>query len=328
MNPAISIIVPVYNVEPYLRRCLDSILAQTFTDIEVIVVNDGSTDRSGEICDEFAEKDKRIRVIHKKNGGLSSARNAGLDIVKGEYIGFVDSDDYIDINMYKKLYELCIYTRSDISICTFGEVNEKNVSVPKKEKDLILEMDNNEGLRQLFKGEIYRFSVCNKLFNRKCISNIKFPVGFLHEDLATSYQMFAKANKVVFTNFTGYMYFKRENSILTTNYKADRLISFSIWDKIISFMRKEYPELSKEYFSSFVFWSIDNSYYIVSQIRSEEEKMKFLKIIQSHIKNHYKQVMKNDLLSIKYKFLITLINYNPRLFYFQHRINTLLRTKY
>ncbi|MFG6149944.1 glycosyltransferase family 2 protein [Halobacillus sp. B23F22_1] len=313
MNPAISIIVPVYNVEPYLRRCLDSILEQTFTDIEVIVVNDGSTDGSGEICDEFAEKDKRIRVIHKKNGGLSSARNAGLDIVKGEYIGFVDSDDYIDINMYKKLYELCIYTRSEISICTFGEVNEKNVSVPKKEKDLILEMDNNEGLRQLFKGEIYRFSVCNKLFNRKCMSNIKFPVGLLHEDLATSYQMFAKASKVVFTNFTGYMYFKRENSILNKEYHEGRLGSFVGWEEILEFIRKKYPNLLDECYSTFVYWSVDNSVYILNQVQNTELRIRYLLTIQKHIRNHYKKILQSKHLNSKYKLIIIMIALNPKL---------------
>ncbi|WP_227166600.1 glycosyltransferase, partial [Enterococcus faecium] len=111
----ISIIVPVYKVEKYLRKCVDSILAQTFTDFEVILVDDGSPDNSGKICDEYAEKDNRVRVIHKENGGLSSARNAGIDVARGKYLGFVDSDDYIDEDMYEILYENLKIHDADIS---------------------------------------------------------------------------------------------------------------------------------------------------------------------------------------------------------------------
>ena len=115
--PKISIIVPVYNVEEYIHRCIDSILAQTFTDFELILVNDGSHDQCGKICDEYAENDSRIKVIHKKNGGLSDARNAGLEIAQGEYIGFVDSDDYIEHDMYEKLIEACKEYNSKLAMC-------------------------------------------------------------------------------------------------------------------------------------------------------------------------------------------------------------------
>lgn len=111
----ISIIVPVYKVEPYLRKCVDSILAQTFTDFEVILVDDGSPDNSGKICDEYASKDSRVRVIHKKNGGLSSARNAGIDVARGKYLGFVDSDDYIEKDMYELLYDNIVKEQADRS---------------------------------------------------------------------------------------------------------------------------------------------------------------------------------------------------------------------
>src|SRR5690348_8514297 len=127
MNPKISIIVPIYDVQKYLFKCIDSILAQTFTDYELILVNDGSPDSCGEICNEFAKKDKRIKVIHKKNGGLSSARNAGLEIAKGEYIGFIDSDDFIHNKMYEILYQNALFHSSDIIICDFLKVNEGEV---------------------------------------------------------------------------------------------------------------------------------------------------------------------------------------------------------
>lgn len=129
MNPIISIIVPVYNVEPYLESCIDSILAQSFSDIEVILVNDGSEDRSGVICDQYLSRDDRVRVIHKPYGGVSSARNVGLQSAKGQFIGFVDGDDRIEKDMYKTLYELCMETNSDISICKLGrEIDGKLIN--------------------------------------------------------------------------------------------------------------------------------------------------------------------------------------------------------
>ena len=126
MDPIISIIVPIYNVGKYLPKCIESILNQTFKNFELILVNDGSTDNSGVVCDDYEKKDTRIKIIHKSNGGVSSARNAGLYVAKGEYIGFVDPDDYIDKNMYEKLYRLCIDNNSDIAICRFNrEINGK-----------------------------------------------------------------------------------------------------------------------------------------------------------------------------------------------------------
>ena len=124
MSPKISIIVPVYKVEPYIHKCIDSILNQTFKEFELILVDDGSPDNCGNICDEYAKKDNRVRVIHKENGGISSARNIGLDVSNGEYIGFVDSDDYIKLDMYERLYNSCKVNNADISIIGTIEVDE------------------------------------------------------------------------------------------------------------------------------------------------------------------------------------------------------------
>lgn len=130
MKPVISVIVPIYNVEKYLPRCIESILNQSFKEFELILVDDGSSDNSGKICDIYAEKDERVKVIHKENGGVSSARNVGIKAVNGEYIGFVDPDDYIDREMYKNLYELCENNNCDIGICKLGrEVDGKLLNI-------------------------------------------------------------------------------------------------------------------------------------------------------------------------------------------------------
>lgn len=133
-KPKISIIVPVYKAEPYLKKCIDSILNQTFKDFELILVDDGSPDRCGEICDEYALKDSRIKIIHKENGGQSSARNVGLDIAQGEYIGFVDSDDWIEPDMYKKLFKVLKNDNVDMAICNINSIKDKKLRDRKKEK--------------------------------------------------------------------------------------------------------------------------------------------------------------------------------------------------
>jgi glycosyltransferase involved in cell wall biosynthesis len=312
MRPEISIIVPVYNVELYINKCLDSILNQTLTNIEIIVVNDGSTDNSGSICNEYAEKDNRVRIIHKTNGGLSSARNAGIKIARGEFLGFVDSDDYIDDNFYKRLYELCKETNSDISICKFArEINGILINEP--EEEVNIEMDNIESMRQLFKGVLFRFSVCNKLFKKTCFENILFPEGRIHEDLSTTYKLFNNSSKAIYTNYKGYIYVNRENSILTSKFNKNRLDAFIGWDEILSFMEENYPQLSREFLSCFAYGAVDNTFKILNQVENKEQRVTYLNIIRQLVRKYYRNIIKNDALSLKYKFILLLLSYRLNL---------------
>ncbi|PGO33392.1 hypothetical protein CN984_04700 [Bacillus cereus] len=204
MKPKISIIVPVYNVAEYLEKCVESILNQTFVDFELILVNDGSKDQSGEICDEFAEKDSRIKVIHKKNAGLSVARNTGINAARGEYIGFVDSDDWIDPDMYEALYESCELSRSEISIIGMREVSEEG-------KTLMEYIPVHVNLKEILK----RAYAWNKLFKRELFvnNNLYFMEGKYYEDLELIPKLFIKCNKVTNVNKVGYNYLKRRGSI-------------------------------------------------------------------------------------------------------------------
>jgi glycosyltransferase involved in cell wall biosynthesis len=325
MKPAISIIVPVYNLEPYIRGCLESILAQTFSNFEVILVNDGSTDRSGDICDEFSKLDSRVKVVDQEYGGVSAARNSGVKASQGEYIGFVDGDDYIDKNMYQGLYILCKETNSDISICKLGrEINGELIN--KGQDHFIKEMDNTEAMRELFKGVLYRFSLCNKLFKRKCFENIQFPEGRIHEDLSTTYKLFANADKAVFTNFVGYIYVKRENSILTSRFNAKRLDAFIGWDEMLTFMKKRYPELSSEFISCYVYGCVDNIYYIINQVDNKDDLRKYIGCLQIYIKKYYKQIIFSNFISFKYKYLITLLTYSTGLLLLSNNIKKLIKT--
>jgi glycosyltransferase involved in cell wall biosynthesis len=232
--PTISIIVPIYNVEQYLHKCIDSILSQTFKDFELILVDDGSPDNCGEICDEYAAKDKRVKVIHKANGGLSDARNAGLNIVKGDYIGFVDSDDWIESNMYEVLLKLCINNKADVSTCLVNfqnnrneiEVNKSNVSI----------FDSKTAIYLLYEGKLNGFSTWNKLYKKEIFNDLKFPKGRIYEDAAIMYRVFDVANYIAYINYPLYNYNYREGSITKSNFSEKRFDVVHNYYETYSFM--------------------------------------------------------------------------------------------
>ena len=212
-NELISIIVPVYNVEEYLERCVESIINQTYQNIEIILVDDGSKDNSGKICDKLKERDIRIKVIHKENGGLSDARNAGLKIANGKYIGFVDSDDYIEKDMFETLYNLNKKYNSEISIVSFNELyNGKIIGVRNSKK--IEELNKINAIKELLIDTKIQSYAWNKLFKRELFNNIEFPTNKNFEDIATTLLLFEKANKVVLYEEPKYNYVRRDNSIV------------------------------------------------------------------------------------------------------------------
>ena len=170
--PLISIIVPVYNVEAYLHQCLQSILDQTYTNLEIIVVDDGSTDHSPAICDHFAALDARVKVIHKKNGGQSAARNIGLDTASGEYIGFVDSDDWIDNDMYETLYNLISQYGADISACTHYLEYEDGRPTVYRSKEEIMTFNHADVMKTLFEDKIIKNYVVEKLYKRDLFTGL------------------------------------------------------------------------------------------------------------------------------------------------------------
>ena len=323
MDPIISIIVPIYNVGKYLPKCIESILNQTFKNFELILVNDGSTDNSGVVCDDYAKKDTRIKIVHKSNGGVSSARNAGLYVAKGEYIGFVDPDDYIDKNMYEKLYRLCIDNNSDIAICRFNrEINGKIQN--KESTEEIIELNNMEAMNELFKGNLYRFSLCNKLFSNKCFNDVLFPEERIHEDLSTTYKLFANSKKAVYINYCGYIYVRRENSILTSTYNEKRLQAFIAWDEIIEFIDKNYYEIIEQVIATFTYWCVDNILYILNQVNNSKKKNNYLNIIQKYTTKYYIYIKRNNILSRSYKLRIRIFNINYKLFILGRKIRKVI----
>lgn len=213
MKPKLSIIVPVYNVELYLHKCIKSILTQSFTDFELILVNDGSQDNCKNICEEYSLLDSRIRVINKANGGLASARNAGLDIARGDFIGFVDSDDYIEEDMYELLYNSVIEHHADVAECSINIINiDKSIHQIQNTGEIFVG-DNEYALTQLLNNG-YRNSVWNKIYNRELFINLRFP-NKLYEDGFLVYKILLKSRKYVFIGKSKYNYFKRTDSIMS-----------------------------------------------------------------------------------------------------------------
>ncbi|WP_346686825.1 glycosyltransferase [Megamonas hypermegale] len=193
----ISVIVPVYNVEKYLSKCIESIINQTYTNLEIILVDDGSTDNSGKICDNYAKKDNRIKVIHKKNGGPSLARNTGLNIFRGEYVSFIDSDDYIEPFMYDKMLQIFSkYDDIDIVSCNYNHINHKGEKIPffyLSADEYII--DKNILIEKIFQYQNYDMIIFNKLYKRKIWQNLRFPLNIhLAEDLSILYPTLQLAN--------------------------------------------------------------------------------------------------------------------------------------
>lgn len=243
--PLISIVVPVYNVEKYLDECVQSILCQTYTALEIILVDDGSTDAGGKICDEYALKDSRIKVIHKTNGGLSDARNAGINIAAGKYITFIDSDDFITPDYVSYLYNLCKEYNTKISVSAHtiylenGNKIYKGLYSTKK-------LSAKEALTSILLDNGVDLSAWAKLYEKNLFTDINFPVGKNFEDTATTYKLFDKCDNIACGKEANYFYRIRKNSITTSIssdnfYKKLQLITNT--EEMCNYIENKYPEL-------------------------------------------------------------------------------------
>lgn len=223
MKPLISIIVPIYNVDRYLDKCINSIISQSFTGFELILIDDGSTDSSPEICDRYSRLDSRIIVIHKNYGGVSSARNVGLNHSKGEYIAFVDSDDWIRFDMMETLYLNLINYNADISQCDLIRTHKEKISdIPINSRERVY--SNYEILSRMQEGAIIADKVLwNKLYKIELFDHIRFPEGKIHEDEFVNYKLYYKANKIICTNQKMYYYRQRNDSIMGRKFNLSRL---------------------------------------------------------------------------------------------------------
>lgn len=267
-NPLISVIVPIYNVENYLKRCIESIKAQTYGNLEIILVDDGSTDHSSEICDEYANLDDRIKVIHKKNGGLSEARNYGLDIMSGEYVTCIDSDDFVSPYLVENLFIALVKGNCTISSSWFVEYYDGD-ALPKQNKI------SSEDIQVLRRENFYRkmlyqdgveISAWGKLYKSDLFNGVRYPVGKLYEDVATTYLLLEQAEKIAVIPNVDYYYFQRSNSIAQSEFNIRKMDAIIYMNELREFISDKYPNLTRaaecRYFST-----VCN---ILFQIRKEE----------------------------------------------------------
>ena len=291
-TPLISVVVPIYKVEKYLVKCVDSIRNQTLKDIEIILVDDGSPDRCGQMCDELAEEDDRITVVHKENGGLSDARNAGIDAAKAKLVAFIDSDDYIDPDMMEFLYNNLVKAGADLSVCGlchhFGEV----IQISEDKLNGYRVADTKEAIR-LELTEVPVTAV-NKLYKKSLFEHVRFPKGKLYEDAHTMTPVILETSRVVYDIQPKYHYIHREDSITTKNFRMQSLSLIEANENNMKLIVARYPELREpaefRYFWSF-FWILE---YILRSSSLDEEAIRKKKEICKLLKKNTWKIVTNS----------------------------------
>lgn len=288
-NDLISIIIPVYKVEKYLEKCIESVLKQTYTNLQIILVDDGSPDNCGKICDEYAKKDPRIEVIHKVNGGLSDARNVGIAKAKGKYIGFVDSDDYIKEDMYEILINLIKEYDADVSICNLYDVIDGKEYIRNNENG-IQEYSRLEILKEVLLDKNIQSYAWNKLYKKELFDEIKYPIGKKYEDIGTTFYVFEKCNKIVVTSEPEYYYLKRSDSLVNNVTESTVLDYTDIIIQRYLYTQKNIEELRKY-----------NNYYLAKTLITAHNDIEQLGSISEKMQEKYKElynlvynIMKND----------------------------------
>ena len=237
-NPLISVIVPIYNVEKYIRQCIESIICQTYSNLEIILVDDGSPDKCGDICDEYAKLDNRIKVIHQENKGLSAARNAGIKASTGEYIGFIDSDDFIMPNMYEVLLNICIDNECNIAKCSTIDVKNRKYPIVKSKSDVNV-YSSKEILDKIYSKEnIFNPAPCNKLYSKRIFKKILFEEGIIHEDEAAMVQFIYYAERIAVTNDILYCYYLSPDSIMRKKFSHKRFDVLKAFEIRMEFLKK------------------------------------------------------------------------------------------
>ena len=309
----VSIVVPIYNVEKYLEECIQSVLGQTYSNLEIILVNDGSTDSCGKICECYKKQDSRIQVLHKKNGGLADARNEGVKIATGEYLIFVDSDDYIDEKAVEVLLTKAEETGSDIIIYDMVKVSEQGEFLEAikyiKSQEAVFSVNSNP--RALFEATP---SSCNKCFRREFWERegFEFPLGMYYEDLGTIPKLMLKAEKISYVEEGLYYYRTREGSIMhQKNYEKNFADKKAMIEEIIEFYKQQ--KVYEKYYAELEFIALDNGYFLpCKEIVLEDTKSIYLKKYREYMDSAFLGFAKNKYtkeFSRKNKILFWLLNH-------------------
>lgn len=302
----ISIIVPIYNVSEYLEECLESIINQTYKNIEIILVDDGSTDRSSEICEDYLLKDDRIYVFHKLNGGLSDARNYGIDKAKGSFITFVDSDDILMPNYIEYLYNLLKQNKTDISECQIHKFVEGKRDYRIKSYDApVLYIGKNNIMEAYLKGKISTIAPA-KLYPKTYFDHIRYPINKFHEDVQTTYKIIDLSEKIAVGGSDLYLYRMRPNSITTMAFNRKHLDAMYGKLELLDFLKKNYPDLVK-YGKANVAHCATTLAYKLSKSHTDND---MAKLLQNTIRKYLKYMLVVTYCSVKSKMLACMISIN------------------
>ncbi len=304
-NPLVSIVIPVYNVKKYLNRCVDSVIAQTYSTLEIILVDDGSTDGCGAVCDNYKKLDSRIEVIHKKNGGLSDARNAGLDKIIGEYVIFIDSDDFVSPYYVENLVEIVQRTGCKIGCSWFVNYYEGcAIVVPTLVDDNKIKVYSREAFYdQMLHQQGVEVSAWGKIYYSKLFDGVRYPVGKLYEDIPTTYLLVEKVDNIAVIPNVDYFYFQRKQSISKSSFNVRKMDAIVHMGKFMDFIVLHYPNLKNAAISRY-FSVVCNILFLINDKKYKEQK----KFLWSEVKK-YRSVVLFDKGARKKNRMAALISY-------------------
>ena len=314
----ISVIVPVYNVEKYLDKCVRSLLNQKFAyNYEIILVNDGSTDSSGNIADKYAMEHSMLKVLHKKNGGLSSARNYGLRYARGKYITFVDSDDYVSDDYLSALHSMAMKYDADIVLTQICLMTEDEAEKYHKEEIETKLIDNKEAFWEVYIQKRVSWSACGKLIKKEILNKHKFPDGY-YEDSASMYLFLDEAERVVVSDLrNNYHYIRREGSITASRLSEKHMRIFEVCDEIENYLKNNYIEW--EYLSALIYQNAVLQLLTRINMSNDEYKNIFRKVLKKSRKNIMKIISKKKL-GIKTKYYAAVLCTSPTIFKLQRNL--------
>ena len=280
MNDLISVIIPVYNVAFYIERCINSLLEQTYKNIEILLIDDGSEDESGKICDQYAEVDNRIKVIHKNNSGQADSRNLGIDMSNGQYLAFIDADDFVTKDYIQYLYNLIKKYDADISNCEYKKIWRYEQADEADRKTLVERAFSPEAAIEnlCYLKELNCAPYC-KLFKKSVFQGVRFPVGYIYEDLAVVYRLFHNAKVISYGSKTNYFYFQRKGSSMNSEFNIKKLSRVKFSDEIEAFININYPNIRNAGLCR-KFWSNAGA---LMDLPWRKENYKYLECIRKNI---------------------------------------------
>lgn len=308
LEALVSIVIPVYKVEPYIHKCIESIFDQTYRNLEIILVDDGSPDACPMICDKYACQDKRVQVVHKSNGGLSDARNVGIDMAKGDFIAFVDSDDYVAPDMVKTLLQLALNERADITVCNYCRVFPDGREIKRGTKAAFKRMNNIEAMEDVFSSpSLCEVMTWNKLYSVALFkeNGIRFPINKIHEDNFTTYKLLYAAQKIVYTDAVLYYYVQRADSIMNAQFNYKRLDLLEAVQEAKDFVRDHQLSLTQQ---------VDNyemmmQFNILNSLLYAKNQKNLWQQVQRDILSSFEPLLHNPFVSNRHKIGLMLLKF-------------------